>query len=111
MMRFWRFVLMTFTRLFYRIRRVGVDYVPASGPALLVSNHLSLVDGFLVGSSVKRPVRFLIWRPYYEDKRFHWLLKRMQAIPISDKDSPKEILRSLMVARRALEAGEVVCLF
>lgn len=106
-----RFVLYALTNTFYRIRIIGEDNIPVNGPALLVANHLSLVDGFLVGSSVPYPVRFLIWRPYYEAKAFHWFLKRMNAIPVSETDSPKEVLRSLSVARKALEAGEVVCLF
>src|ERR1017187_1024293 len=92
-----RLIICMLTRAVYRIEIYGDKHVPAKGPALLVANHLSLVDGFLVGASVSRPIRFLIWKPYYEDRRIHWLMKRMNAIPISEKDSPKEILRSLLV--------------
>src|SRR5207237_8104214 len=38
-------------------------------------------------------------------------LRTMKAVPISENDPPKEILRSLMMARQALEAGDLVCLF
>jgi len=107
----WRFVLYGLTHLIYRIRIVGGENVPSKGPALLVSNHLSLADGFLVGASVPRLVNFLIWRPYYEKKPWHYLFRTMKAIPISDSDSGKEILRSLMAARRALQEGRLVCLF
>jgi acyl-[acyl-carrier-protein]-phospholipid O-acyltransferase / long-chain-fatty-acid--[acyl-carrier-protein] ligase len=106
-----RFVFYVLTNVFYRVRIVGEDLVPATGPALLVSNHLSLVDGFLVGTSIPRPVRFLIWRPYYEAKWFGWIARTMKAIPISESDPPKEILRSLMAARKALEDGHLVCIF
>ncbi len=104
-------ILSAITNLIYRIRVRGLEHVPVNGPALLVSNHLSMMDGFLVGVSVPRPVRFIMWRPYYEAKAFHWLFKTMKAIPISEKDPPKGILKSLMVARKALEDGEVVCIF
>jgi len=107
----WRFILYGLTSLFYRIRIIGSDYVPARGPALLVSNHLSLADGFLIGAAVTRPVRFLVWKPYYEDPRFHWLMKAMKAIPISDSDAPHDIVRSLAAAREALQAGDLVCIF
>lgn len=107
----WRLVIYVVTTFFYDLRIVGGDRVPVKGPALLVSNHLSLADGFLVGAAVPRLVRFLIWRPYYEAKWGHWLMRTMKAIPISENDPPKEILRSLLVARKALEEGEVVCLF
>jgi len=98
-------------RMVYHLTTPGLAHVPEKGAALLVANHLSLADGFLVAAAVKRPIRFLIWRPYYEARPWHWFLKRMQAIPVSEKDSPKEILRSLTEARRALENGELVCLF
>lgn len=73
------------------------------GPALLISNHLSLMDGFLVGTALPRLIRFVMWRTYFEDPRMHWLVKTMKAIPISENYLPKEILRSLMAARQALE--------
>ncbi|HVO32917.1 MAG TPA: MFS transporter, partial [Elusimicrobiota bacterium] len=107
----WRFVLYVLVNSLYRIRILGDRNVPVKGPALLVSNHLSMVDGLLVGAAVTRPVRFLIWRPYYEDKRLHWLMKAMKAIPISEKDPPRAILQSLLRARQALLEGELVCIF
>ena len=56
---FVRFSLWLLTHTIYRIRIVGQDHVPFRGPALLVSNHLSHVDGFLIGASVQRFVRFM----------------------------------------------------
>src|SRR5262249_23016087 len=64
-----RFSLWLLTHTIYRIRIVGQEHVPSRGPALLVCNHLSHVDGFLVGSCIQRFVRFLVYRPYYE----YWL--------------------------------------
>src|SRR5690349_8429706 len=66
----------------YRIRIVGQENVPFRGPALLVCNHLSHVDGPLVGSCVQRFIRFLAYQPYYEHWALHWLLTLMKAIPI-----------------------------
>lgn len=106
-----RFVLYVITRTLYRLRVVGSENVPLRGPALLVCNHLSLVDGFIVGSAVPRFVRFLMWRPYYEAKAWHWMMRAMKVIPISEKDSPRQILNSLMVARKAVQDGDMVCLF
>lgn len=106
-----RFVLYLLTSLFYRIRIEGEGNVPTKGPALLIANHLSLADGFLVGAAVPRLVRFLIWRPYYEASWFGWIARNMKAIPISQEDSPKGILRSLLAARKELEEGHLVCIF
>ena len=106
-----RSIIQILVRTLYRLRITGEKNIPEKGPALLVANHLSLVDGFLVGTAVKRPVRFIVWKPYYEDPRWHWVMKAMKAIPVSEKDPPREILKSLLVARKALEDGELVCIF
>jgi len=82
--------------------------VPFRGPALLVCNHMSHVDGALVGSCVQRFVRFLVYRPYYEHWALHRLLKLMKAIPIA---TGRDAIASLESARRALEDGHVVCIF
>ena len=62
----------------YRVRVLGAENVPAQGGALLVSNHVSLMDGFLVGWAARhRHVRFMIWRPYYEHWAFRGVLRAL----------------------------------
>ncbi len=106
-----RLILYTITNTIYRIHVFGREHVPKKGPALLVVNHLSLADGFLVAGAIPRLIRFLMWRPYFEDRRAGWFFRTMKAIPISENDPPREILRSLMTARKALEEGHLVCIF
>jgi acyl-[acyl-carrier-protein]-phospholipid O-acyltransferase / long-chain-fatty-acid--[acyl-carrier-protein] ligase len=96
---FVRFSLWLLTHTIYRIRIVGEQNVPFRGPALLVCNHLSHVDGFLVGSCVQRFIRFLVYRPYYEHLAFRPLLRMMKAIPISGASGRKCWSRSTAHAR------------
>jgi acyl-[acyl-carrier-protein]-phospholipid O-acyltransferase/long-chain-fatty-acid--[acyl-carrier-protein] ligase len=103
-----RFSLWLITHTIYRIRIVGEENVPFRGPALLVCNHLSHVDGLLVGSCVQRFVRFLVFRPYYDHWALHGLLKLMKAIPI---EAGREALASLERAKQELRDGHVVCIF
>ena len=105
-----RFVLWMVTHTFYRIRIVGQENVPFRGPALLVSNHVSLVDGFFVGACVQRFIRFLVYRPYYEQQPFHWVLKKMNAIPIQGGD-PEKVAESIELAREQLRQAHIVCIF
>jgi len=107
---FVRFSLWLLTHTIYRIRIIGEENVPFRGPALLVCNHLSHVDGFLVGSCVQRFIRFLVYRPFYEYWAFRPLLRMMKAIPIS-AGKRQEMLESLDRARQELVAGHVVCIF
>jgi acyl-[acyl-carrier-protein]-phospholipid O-acyltransferase / long-chain-fatty-acid--[acyl-carrier-protein] ligase len=105
-----RFVLWMLTNTVYRIRVVGQEHVPRRGPALLVCNHMSHVDGLLVGACVQRFIRFMVYRPYYELTTFNWLFRFMKAIPIQGGHR-KDVLESIARARDELRQGHVVCIF
>jgi len=103
-----RLVCWMLTHTFYRIRVVGGEHIPTQGPALLVCNHVSYIDGLLIGACVPRFIRFLIYRPIYEIKVLRWLFRLMQAIPVA---SGPEASAALAQARQALQEGHVVCIF
>lgn len=48
-------------RLFFRLRLSGVENVPREGGLIIAANHQTYFDPFLIGSPVKRPLRFLAW--------------------------------------------------
>jgi acyl-[acyl-carrier-protein]-phospholipid O-acyltransferase/long-chain-fatty-acid--[acyl-carrier-protein] ligase len=98
-------------RLFYRIRVRGASHVPASGPALLVSNHVSFIDAPLIYWSQRRPVRFLVWAPFTRVLGLRRLLRFAQVIPVDASAGPRSIIQSLREAGDALARGEVVCIF
>ncbi len=105
-----RFVLWLLTHSIFRIRINGQENVPFRGPALLVANHMSHVDGLLIGACVQRFIRFMVWKPIYEMKAFHWLLRRTYAIPVGTS-GPRDAVESIRAARRELAAGHIVCIF
>jgi 1-acyl-sn-glycerol-3-phosphate acyltransferase len=45
--------------LFFRAEVVGLDNIPRSGGAVLVANHLSNFDPGLIGTTMKRRIRFM----------------------------------------------------
>src|SRR5262249_17932778 len=51
-----RFLLRIAINLVFRIRVQGREHIPQRGPALLVANHVSFVDGLLVGAATERRV-------------------------------------------------------
>ena len=105
-----RFLLWLATHTIFRIRIVGQENVPFRGPALLVSNHMSHVDGFLIGACVQRFIRFMVWKPYYEMKSLNWFFRKTHAIPVGTSN-PREAVEAIRAARKELEAGHVVCIF
>lgn len=99
------------THTIYKIKVVGVENVPKKKGALLVCNHVSYADPPLVLASLKRHVRFLVFRPIYENPFLNPFCRLMRAIPVSLTDPPKAIIKSLQEARRAVEEGHLVCIF
>lgn len=110
---FVKFILMLVTRLCYRFRVHGLDHLPPDGPALLVCNHVSLMDAVLIITSQQRRVRMLMSRDYYDHSG--WLTQRIvrlaKVILIHNQDNPKKLLKSLKTARTALDEGYLVCMF
>jgi acyl-[acyl-carrier-protein]-phospholipid O-acyltransferase/long-chain-fatty-acid--[acyl-carrier-protein] ligase len=97
------------TRLLFRVRILGREHIPARGPALLVPNHLTHLDGFLIGSCVDPVVRFLVWKPCYDYKLLTWVFRLAKAIPIWT--DPHSAARAIERARGELAGGNVVCIF
>ncbi len=110
---FVKFIFMLITRFCYRFRVRGLDNIPVKGPALLVGNHVSLMDAILVVTSQQRRIRMLMSRNQYE--KSGWLTQRIvqlaKVILIQDSDNPKKLLQSLKTARTALDEGYLVFIF
>ena len=108
---FIRLVLVILTNTFYRLRIVGQHHVPQSGGALLVPNHMSFVDGFILMASVDRPIRFVVDAAYATHPLFTRLMTAVKVIPITSAGDTRMILRALRSAGQALDDGEIVCIF
>ena len=103
-----RLVLGSILRMVYSFQVSNAQVVPAKGPALLIANHISYLDGFLIGACLPRIARFMVMDTYF--KRFRWLLAPIGAIPVP-LGGRKAVIHSISSARKALENGELVCIF
>lgn len=106
-----RLFLWLFSRISYRLEVIRADRLPATGGALLVSNHVSFVDVLLILASTQRFVRFLIQE---EICALWWLrpwLKLLRVIPLPIEQKPRELAKALRTAADAIRAGEVVGIF
>jgi acyl-[acyl-carrier-protein]-phospholipid O-acyltransferase / long-chain-fatty-acid--[acyl-carrier-protein] ligase len=105
-----RFVLWMLTHTVYRIRIEGAGNVPRRGPALLVSNHVSYVDGLLIGACLSRFVRFMVLKQIYDSPTLNWFFRRIKAIPV-DQTHRRGMVEAIRAARQQLAEGRVVCIF
>ncbi len=106
-----RFIVWILTHTIYRLRVVGRENFPLSGGALLVSNHMSLVDALLLLGASRRPVRFLIFKDIYDLPYIKPFAKMIRAIPISSQLRPRDMIHSLREASDSIRRGELVCIF
>jgi 1-acyl-sn-glycerol-3-phosphate acyltransferase len=56
-------------RLLARPTVVGAEHIPATGPAILASNHLSVIDSIYLPLMVERPVTFAAKSEYFTGTR------------------------------------------
>ena len=106
-----RVVLVILTNSLYRLRIVGHQHVPTNGGALLVPNHVSFIDGFLLIASLDRRVRFVVDAEYANQPLFKPFMKTLGVIPISSHGGLRMVLRALRDAGAALDQGDLVCIF
>ena len=106
-----RLLLWFATHTIYRMDISAAEHVPARGGALLVPNHASMADAALVIASTERPVRFLMFKDSYDHPLVKPFAKILGVIPISAQQGPREMIHALREATRALQNGELVCIF
>lgn len=107
-----RFVAWIIVNTLYRIRTTGRENIPDEGGALIVCNHVSYVDGLVVGGSIKRPVRFVMWYKIFDRPFLNFLFKNAKAIPIASSSEDEEILaQAFDQIDEELAAGNLVCIF
>lgn len=94
-------------RLIYRVRALNTENVPAEGGVLMVSNHVTYVDAFMISLACPRPVRFVIIDHFLKVKVFAWFLRLFDAVPIS----PTRAKEAIRTAADAVKEGSVVCIF
>jgi acyl-[acyl-carrier-protein]-phospholipid O-acyltransferase/long-chain-fatty-acid--[acyl-carrier-protein] ligase len=106
-----RFCLWVLTHCLYRVRVLHPERVPKQGGALLVCNHVSYIDQFLLLASIQRFIRFVMLRRHYDELLFNWGSRLLRVIPIGGSDSLREMVHSLRSVAQAIRDGELVGIF
>jgi 1-acyl-sn-glycerol-3-phosphate acyltransferase len=88
----------------------GLDRVPATGPVILASNHLSFVDSVVIPCVVPRKVVFLAKSDYFTGTGLKGAASRawfegLGMLPV-DRDDTRSALASLDTALAVLGRGE-----
>jgi 1-acyl-sn-glycerol-3-phosphate acyltransferase len=93
----------------------GLEYVPQSGPAILASNHLAVMDSFYLPLVVPRRITFLAKSEYFTGTGFkgwcsRWFFTSVGQVPI-DRSSADAAQAALDTAQRVLGEGKLLGMY
>ena len=96
---------------FGRPRATGLENIPATGPALLASNHLSIIDSVYLPLMLSRPVVFPAKAEYFTAKgpvgRLWAAYLRSTNQLAMNRDDTRSATATLEAAAEILRAGEL----
>ncbi|MCW2880301.1 MAG: phospholipid/glycerol acyltransferase [Sphaerisporangium sp.] len=94
-------------RLLWRPKVTGAANVPRSGPALLASNHLSIVDSVFLPLMLPRQVTFVAKSEYFTGNRLMAMFMRGTGQVAIDRESATAAQAMLDSAMQVLKGGEL----
>jgi 1-acyl-sn-glycerol-3-phosphate acyltransferase len=106
-----RIVAGPFLRGLWRPEVTGAEHVPASGGAILASNHLSILDSVFLPFMLKRPVTFTAKSEYFTSRRpamrlMGRYLRATGQLPV-DRDGARAAQQMLEGALALLRQGQL----
>lgn len=102
-------------KLIYRPWVEGAEHIPKTGPVILVGNHLSVIDSFVLPLMIDRRVSFLAKSDYFTGKGLTgWFVKHFMLatgqIPI-DRTGGKASEASLNTGLSELDQGNMLAMY
>ncbi len=93
----------------------GLEHVPSSGPAILASNHLAVMDSFYLPLVVRRRITFLAKAEYFtgtglKGRFLAWFYTAVGQVPI-DRTNADAAQAALETAARLLRQGKLLGMY
>jgi len=106
-----RFVAWVLSRLVYRFKVLGDEHIPASGAAILVCHHASVVDRVLLMAASPRPICFLVEPALLQRPVSGWLLRLAKALAlVPPEQDPVAAHTAQVAALQVLREGDLLAL-
>lgn len=105
----YRYLARKLINLLYCIDYAGMDKIPDTGPALIIGNHVSYIDGVIIQAGCKRPIRFVIDKFIYKLPGVHYFMRHNRAIPIAA--TKEDVAKALDLISEGLEQGDLIFIF
>lgn len=110
-----RVLLGPLLKVVWRPRVEGLENVPASGPAILASNHLSFCDSLFLPVCVPRRITYLAKAEYFttpglKGRIWRWFFSAIGQVPV-DRGGADAALDALNCGVRLLRQGELLGIY
>ncbi len=96
---------------FIRVRVFGRENLPRSGPVLLVSNHISVIDMLLIQSLSHRRIRFMVRAEILDFLPTRFIFWYLGVLRVPSAHHPKKMKQFFADVRSRLRRGEILCFF
>jgi 1-acyl-sn-glycerol-3-phosphate acyltransferase len=107
-----RFLIWMLVHTVYRLQETGIGNIPARGPAVIVSNHVSFVDALVIAAACPRPVRFVMDHNIFKIPVLSFIFRTGRTIPIAPaKENQKMLDPAYEEIARGLADGDLICIF
>lgn len=103
-----RSILWLFFKICFGYRAKNAKNIPASGPVIMASNHLSFLDPGAVGLATNRRVSFMARASLFHKSLLNWWA---QSVGVVQVDRGKFDLSAIKGCLKALKDGRIVALF
>ena len=107
-----RFLVWILINTLYRIKTEGLEKIPEEGACVVVCNHVSFVDALIIGGTVRRPIRFVMYYKVFRIPVLNFIFRTARTIPIAGKKEDEAMMnRAFEEVAAALKAGDIVGIF
>ncbi|MDR2643179.1 MAG: MFS transporter [Planctomycetaceae bacterium] len=93
--------------LLYRPKIIGLDNIPENGGFILVSNHISLLDGMLIVAIFPKNIRFIAYDPLIPK----WFAPIVKATGLIRLLQGKKAVIAIKAAREGLRNDDIIGIF
>ena len=107
-----RFLVWLLSHTMYRVTHENLERIPDTGGLVLVCNHVTFVDALLLAGAVRRPIRFVMFKPIFDVPVLNFVFRTGRAIPIDSKAANLSAYDAAFTTiHNGLRAGDLLCIF
>lgn len=103
-----RTLVRIWSSLWFDLKVWGLNNVPRTGGALIVSNHQSFLDPALLGARLPRSMSYMAKSELFENRLLSWLIRSLGAFPVRQGAGD---IRAIKETVQRLQEGRILNIF